>query len=218
MGREKAFLTVGRRELFQRSLDATGEFTDTVVVGGDPAALGRALARYGFEEREGAFLRGDRRVRLVPDEAPRRGPLAGLAAGLGAAAEPLCWVLAIDLPFAVPAIGSILIGELAAAGGGSAEAPDGGAPAGTPAAVVPEIEGRLQPLCAAYEAEAGRLAAEALRRADADASVHGLIARLRVTRLSARRFEDLGDPRIRFLNVNDPEVLARARRIAAAGT
>ncbi|MHB8631412.1 MAG: molybdenum cofactor guanylyltransferase, partial [Candidatus Limnocylindria bacterium] len=95
-------------------------------------------------------------ARVVPDVHPGAGPLAGIEAGLGAAAYPTAFVVGCDMPYVTPALARLLID----------------ATAGYDAAV-PRVGGRPEPVCAAYRASArsvlsgfleagGRRAAEAL--------------------------------------------------------
>lgn len=103
---------------------------------------------------------------VVLDRAPGLGPLAGLEAALRAA--PTAWVLAVacDMPHLDPA----LLRRIA-------EAALGAAP--PCAAVVPRVDGRAQPLHAAYHRRAlprvtAALEARALRLVDLAASLDAL--------------------------------------------
>jgi len=86
---------------------------------------------------------------VVLDNEPSRGPLSGLAAALGGLQTSHLVVLAVDLPRMTL---QHLRELLARAGSGSG--------------VVPERDGRLEPLCAIYPAEAAAIAAEALSSGD----------------------------------------------------
>jgi molybdopterin-guanine dinucleotide biosynthesis protein A len=88
----------------------------------------------------------DRGAAVEPDRQPA-GPLAGLEAALSVAGERPALLLAVDLPWVEPA----LLSKIAALLAGHD-------------AVVPVVQGRAQPLCAAYapsclEPVRGRLAA-----------------------------------------------------------
>lgn len=80
--------------------------------------------------------------RQVPDVLPDAGPLAGIVAGLDAASHDLVAVAAVDLPFASSAVFRLLLDSR-----------------GAERAVVPRVDGRLQPLHAVY----ARSAADPLR-------------------------------------------------------
>lgn len=115
MGRDKALLAVEGKRLVDRSVRVLQQVCDDVVV-----ASGRRTIR-GLS------------VPQVPDQRGGAGPLSGLAAGLLAAEQELAGVLAVDLPFAEPA----LLVALAAQWEGEA-------------ALVPSAGGRAQPLHAVW--------------------------------------------------------------------
>jgi molybdopterin-guanine dinucleotide biosynthesis protein A len=84
-GTDKAFLTVGGRTVFERSLETlAGCFSQIVVVSNDPQ-------KYNCFD-----------VEVVEDEFPRQGPLAGIHAGLGCVRHPYAFVVACDMPFLQP--------------------------------------------------------------------------------------------------------------------
>ena len=72
-------------------------------------------------------------ARAVPDRRRDAGPLAGIEAGLLAAGGPYAFVVACDVPRASAHLADLLIARC-----------------GRHDAVVPRIEGRAQPTCAAY--------------------------------------------------------------------
>ena len=120
VGQAKAFLEVAGREILEHELEATSDFDDTVVATNDPRPCTMAILRYGWvpagedhgEEAPIAFRSGTRTLRIVTDPVPDLGPVAGLAVGLGAARENLCWVLSCDLPFVTGGLGRLLLSEL----------------------------------------------------------------------------------------------------------
>lgn len=90
--------------------------------------------------------------RFAVDQVPDRGPVAGLRTGLRVAAGERAIAVACD----VPALPTPLVGYLCS----RARATDA-------AAVVPEADGRRQPLCAAYDVDAAREATtRAIARGD----------------------------------------------------
>ncbi len=131
-------------------------------------------------------------LRTVTDRRPGRGPLAGLEAGLEAAAESLCFVAACDLAYLDPALVTGLLlalsGDVTAAGAkGAGNGP--GEPGDAPRAIVPVRGGREQPLCAAYERRAAATATACL---DAGASrVDAFLDRLSLRRLPESELEAL---------------------------
>jgi len=171
MGRDKASLRVGDSTLLAYLVHRLGSAVDEVLVAGGPRP-----------EVPG--------VRWVPDSLPGAGPLAGMAAGLRAAAAPAAWVLACDLPDAEPALGLLLFKAL-----------DGYD------AAVPQPRGRVEGTCAVYRTDlAPRL--EALLE-EGGRSVLALLERSRVRYLEADEVRK-ADPDLRsFRNLNTPGEYAR---------
>ena len=133
------------------------------------------------------------------DVFPGAGPMAGLHAGLIAAPDDCNLVVACDMPFAVPSLGRYLLSLL--------DDHD---------AVVPVVDGRPEPLYAAYrktclpEVERSLKAGE-LRMKD----LLGRLNTLYVGDEDLRRY----DPDLRsFLNINTPEDYDRALELAREAT
>lgn len=82
MGRNKAFLEFGGKPLVERSLAVLSSVFEEVLISSNEPALYQA---YG--------------VRVVQDQVSGKGPLAGLAAGLGAARFDAAFFTACDMPF-----------------------------------------------------------------------------------------------------------------------
>lgn len=221
MGRPKAFLDVGGREMLDRVLEVGRSACAEVVLvaGEDPAPVTDALLRYGWEEDgsgggpagPGArFRSGDVALRLVRDRRPGLGPVAGLAAGLAAARGPSCFAAACDLPLLAPPLVDDLLSRLDALRTGRHAARDPGL------AVVPLARGRRQPLAAAYTSAAA-IAARRCMEAGA-LSMDDFLARLDEVREVAAGDLDASlpgaghDPERLLLNVNRPEELRAARR------
>lgn len=243
MGRDKAFVTVGGRPMLERLLEVgRSACSGCVLVADDPPRYAGALVRWGWEDAaprasgrpprgpagggdrpdagedppaEHRFLRAGTPLRLTTDRRPGLGPVAGLEAGLGAAAGPLCFVAACDLPFLDAPVVRALLGELDDFVG------DGASPGRGPgSAVVPVAGGAPQPLAAAYSSTAAGAAARCLdegaRRMD------DLLRRLEVRTVAAEELGEGADARPAaaserpFTNVNRTEDLAAARREAAS--
>ncbi|PTX59326.1 molybdenum cofactor guanylyltransferase [Melghirimyces profundicolus] len=119
MGRDKALLTVAGETMIRRLLKQFGdrEAWTPLISSNRPA------------------LHGEAGVPVVTDRYWRRGPLAGIHAGLLRSPHALNLVIACDLPYACPEVGGRLL-KLAAEGGSGA--------------VVPVVHGRMQPLFAVY--------------------------------------------------------------------
>jgi molybdopterin-guanine dinucleotide biosynthesis protein A len=123
MGRPKAWLPVDGETLLGRTLRIAGDVCDRAIV---VAAPGQELPALSAS------------VAIVRDAETFRGPLAGFATGLAAIADDFANValLSCDMPFVSGPFLQFLESQLT-------EPFD---------AVVPEIDGRRQPLCAVYRA------------------------------------------------------------------
>ena len=174
LGREKPWVRIGDRTVFARQLHAARPFADVIVSVRDPRPFADALVDAGWLRRgENAFGLEHRRLRLAPDPAPDLGPVAGLAAGLAIAAGDGVAVFSGDLPFLTAGWIEALLSELEVD-------PDCDA-------VIPVVQGRDQPLCAAYRSRVAGVAEASLAGALAPRgpSVLGLIDRLNVRRVTS---------------------------------
>ena len=137
-------------------------------------------------------------VRVVPDPEPHAGVLPALLAALSEAAQPLCVLVACDMPFLNTGLLQWLL-DLA-------EECD---------VVIPDVAGQLQPMHAVYRREPCRDAiAAALARGDR--RMISFLDALRVRRVEEAEARAL-DPELRsFFNINTPDDLAQARRLAVA--
>jgi len=157
---------------------------------------------------EALYRRGEARLRVVPDRRPGAGPLAGLEAGLAAAGRDPVFVAACDLPFLEPAPVRALLELL-----------DGGE-GGTPAAAVPEVEGRLHPLCAACTRSVGAVAAACL--AEGERRVRALLERIAVVRVPGAELEracgaPAGSAARWTTNLNRPDQLESLEALGTLG-
>jgi molybdenum cofactor guanylyltransferase len=155
-GRDKRAEPLAGRPLLQHALDAVATVTDEVLVA---VAADRPLPDV-VDLPPGA--------RVVTDAAGHAGPLAGLVAGLEAAAHELVVVLGGDHAWADPATLRALRDALAA----DADAD----------AAVLEVDGRRQPLAAAYRRRVAEVARA--RLAAGDARAVALLDALRTTVLT----------------------------------
>lgn len=132
MGRDKASLPFGGETLLQRVVRVVGTVVDDVVVAARP---GQDVSRL------------PEAVRVVYDDVPGLGPLAGIAGGLAATAADAVYATGCDVPFLSAAVVTRLFDAL-----------------GDAAIVVVEQEGFLHPLAAVYRTSvlpvARRLVAE----------------------------------------------------------
>lgn len=127
----------------------------------------------------------------VREQPPGGGPVAALAAGLGAVGTTTCVVVAGDMPFAGPAARDLA--------GALADEDD------LEAVVGADGEGRAQPLLAAYRTGALRAA---LPDDPAGARLMTVLGRVRSTTLAL--------PHPTTLDVDTPEALEEARHIVGA--
>lgn len=176
MGTDKAFLTVDGQTLLERALRAMRSVCPVTVIVGAPNKF----------EHLGA---------VISDRYSGCGPLAGIHAALSHSSTELNLVMAVDLPFVVPALLRFLLTR---------------AESSSAIVTVPRIAAGLQPLCAVYRREFAELAEHALQAGKykidalfADTSV----CFIESPELLASRFSDR-----MFANVNTPEDLEHARR------
>lgn len=167
MGRDKAFLEIGGRTLLGRQID-------TLVAAGaeDILISGRTDVDYsacGY--------------RVLTDEFPHAGPLAGIHAALKNSKRPLTLVLAVDLP----EMNAMFLRSLLMAA--------------TDRGVIPRVDGQVEPLAAVYPHAALALARQMILqnnfavRSFTDACVQaGLATYEEVSADFARLFKNLNSP------------------------
>jgi molybdenum cofactor guanylyltransferase len=137
-------------------------------------------------------------VRVVFDPEPHAGVLPALAAGLAAAAGDVCLTVACDMPFVS---GDLLRRQVELLGDADV--------------VIPRTQDYLEPMHAVY------------RRAPVVAAIQAALARgerRMISYLSDVRVRELAEPEWRaldpagraFFNVNTPEDLAEAQRLASS--
>jgi len=186
LGRPKAFVRVGGVPLLQRAVSAASAVAGEVVVV-SRGALARRIER--------ALPEG---LRVVRDGSRVRAPVVGLLAGAAVLRAAYVAVLACDLPFVRRPLLARLFREAR----------------GRDAAVPRWPDGRLEPLVAVYR-RAALLRAARSALASGERSSLEMLARLREVRFIPVASLRSCDPDLRsFVNVNSPEDLARARRLA----
>lgn len=175
MGSPKAWLEFAGRPLLAHLVERMSAlFADAVVV----AAPGQELPPTS--------------ARVVRDERPGEGPVAGLVVGLREVSTPLAFVASCDVPFLDPAIARLLVET-----------------ARTCDAAVPEWEGRLQPLQAVYRTSVQPLLVQQLeegRRRPVD-----LFDRVRTVIIPETTLRAIDPEGRSFLNMNTPEDYERAK-------
>lgn len=128
-------------------------------------------------------------VRRVPDREPGLGPLGGLVTGLERARHDWCLVLACDLPMMRTPVLELLVGHREGV-----------------EAVVPEVDGRLQPLAACYARSCGPALDACLR--EGRLSLQRALAELRVKIVPEDEVRAVDPDLVSFRNVNTPADLA----------
>jgi molybdenum cofactor guanylyltransferase len=116
MGVDKALLGIEGRPLALRAADEVARVCGSVALAGD------------------AEKYRDLGLRVVPDEFPGAGPLAGVEAALRASSAPWNLIVACDMPALDPSIFEALFAAAGEADGALPQYPDG----------------RVEPLCAVY--------------------------------------------------------------------
>jgi len=175
MGRPKALLPFAAETLIERVVRRLEPIAAEVVVVSGPHLVLPAL----------------RNARIVEDETPLQGPIAGILYGLRAARTDLSFVCGCDHPFLEPAVVRLLIERSAAARG-----------------AVAVFEGIPQPLVGVYRQSVAAIAASMLaageRRAAALVRQAGLVEVLQEDLL---RIDPAG---LGFLDVDTPQAYKRA--------
>lgn len=176
-------------------------------VGGKPI-IARVLHALGPLARERVLLTNDATlhtledVRLVYDALPHAGVLPALASGLAEASGDVCLAVACDMPFVSRRLFEQLL-DLQSSTGADV--------------VIPRMLGLLEPMHAVYRTRTVRHAIEkALERGERRMVSYFQDVQVRqVDELEWRS----SDPRgLAFFNVNTPEDLAEARRVAESET
>jgi molybdopterin-guanine dinucleotide biosynthesis protein A len=125
-------------------------------------------------------------TRVVGDLYPDTGPLGGIITGLTYAADEFNLVVACDMPFLQPALLKRLI-----------EAVEGYD------AAVPEINGRLEPLCAAYNKRATEKLWVMLE--SGELAVHKAVCTLNIVRIGEEELRCFDPELVSFSNWNTPD-------------
>jgi molybdenum cofactor guanylyltransferase len=129
MKRDKALLEISGKTLLERAASLCEPLVSRVSLVGDP----QRYSRFGHP--------------ALADRWPGAGPLGAIATALGVAKQPLCLVLACDMPFVTSPWLEWLLNRA------SKSSSD---------AVVPETIRGLEPLCAIYRASCAPVLAAAL--------------------------------------------------------
>jgi molybdopterin-guanine dinucleotide biosynthesis protein A len=186
MGRPKATLPFGAVSMLERMVaELPHGFTELIIV-----AAPATDETFSVEDLISSYP-----VRVVRDEHRWGGPAAALARGLAAARNDIVFACSSDLPLLTVEVACAVCAMV-----------------GDHDAAVPEIGGRLQPLCAAYHRRCATLIAAG--EAAGERRLIELVARLDLRRISEEEMRTI-DPELRCcLNVNTPADYERALAIA----
>jgi molybdopterin-guanine dinucleotide biosynthesis protein A len=187
MGRAKAILPFGGATILQRMLTELRRQFDQLIVVAAPADAEPFAIESIISAVSGAIL--------LRDDYPFNGPVGALLRAMDAATHDVVFAASCDLP--------LLRAELARFLCHLIDGYD---------AAIPDVGGRLQPLCAAYR----RSSREALTAiaASGETRLTSIVSSLNA-RIVGEAALGAIDPELRsFLNLNTPEDYARALRIA----
>ena len=186
MGSDKAALTFEGQTLLERAVGIVSKVTGNVIV------VARA------DQSSGSTFAG-LPARIVHDSIDYLGPLAGLAAGLGASTTDLNLVVACDMPLIKPEVLQRLLDLRENAD-----------------ICVAVVEGQPSPLCAAYRASVGGVATAMLNAGER--RVMALLDRVLTKRVDAAAFRDI-DPNLdSFISCDTPEEFSAALKCRPSGT
>lgn len=175
MKRDKAFLMIDDQLFIDNTVaKAEKHFREVIVVTNRPEA-------YSYLD-----------IVVTTDLIPKRGPLAGIHAGLTIATYPYSFVVACDMPFISMDLGVLMAQATAGYD-----------------AIVPVMDGGLQPLHAIYSKTCIPVIEDNLskniRRTTA------LYEKLKIKQISEKQLEQWGISPWVFFNVNTPEELEIAK-------
>lgn len=180
-GMMKALLSLEGSLFIERQLAELRKLcSDIVIVANDRAAFAPWQSRH---------------VKVIPDLQPGSGPLAGLQAAMTSARTESLWVVACDMPFASAAAASAMAELLAEEGMD---------------AVMPMLDGKVQPLHAMYRRRC-LAAVDELLRAE-QYRVMALLHKLNYTAAEERFFLERGISTQFAVNVNELEHYNKLRQ------
>lgn len=178
MGQDKASLPFGDETLLARAVRIVQAVADAVIIVGQAQQFGGGNP-FGLP------------VRIVHDPEAHLGPLAGIAAGLGASGTELNLIVACDMPLVNPAVLRRLLDLREEAD-----------------ICLAVIDGHASPLCAVYRRAVANTAQAMLDAGER--RVMTLLDRVQTKRVDAAVFRDI-DPNLdTFVSCNTPDELQRA--------
>ena len=127
-----------------------------------------------------------RGLRVVIDQVPNAGPLAGVEALLTAARHPQVAIVGADMPFVAPRLLAYLLERTVASGN----------------ATVPIVNGRPEPLLAAYPSSSAAIAGAML--ASGERRMHAFVERIGYTAVAPADWRQFDPSGRSFVNLNEP--------------
>ncbi len=172
-GKNKALEQFRGKRFIELAVESLRPFCDSVMV------IVNDLQPYSFLG-----------VRLAMDIIPHQGPLGGIYTAL--LFSPVEWVMvkATDMPFLVPGLASLLIGEK--------EGFD---------AVVPKLNGYYEPLLAIYNRRCLPAISRQLEQSDNRQTI-GFFRKIRLKCIAEEEWRSVDPDALSFRNVNTPSDLA----------
>ncbi len=131
---------------------------------------------------------------VVEDLIKESGPLGGIFTGLCFSESKRNFVVACDMPFIKPALIRLLLQE-----------------SGSWDAIVPEVNGEVEPLFAVYSKNCIRVMFEHLQRQNL--KIRQVMGKLRVKKVGATEIDRFDPEHLSFFNINTPEDLKRAESL-----
>jgi molybdopterin-guanine dinucleotide biosynthesis protein A len=179
MGRAKAALRFGKRTLLQRLIaELRNDFDDLLIV-----AAPKQTETFSVED---LIRTASAQVRLFRDRTGYRGAAPALACGLAAASNELVFACSCDLPLLRAEVAVVLCTMLNGY-----------------EAVIPQIHGKPQPLCAVYRREVAEVIE--MQLASGERRLTRITQELRAHRPGEAELRRI-DPELHsFLNVNSPQ-------------
>ena len=186
LGRNKALEPFQGEPLIRRVVHRMGQTASNIIV-------------VANDDERAAELNLPDHVTPVIDEYPGKGSLGGIYTGLKAAPTEWAVFCACDMPFPSPRLYRALLSNRAAND-----------------AVVPVVDGRPEPIHAAYsraclEPIREKLAADRLK-------ISGFFDDVRVCYFTEDRVREIDPDLLSFFNINTQKDLEKANRIAIIGT
>lgn len=193
MGMPKAFLRLQGRSALDLIMERLRPVCDEFLISASSDIIHTFVKGFsaGGERQQSSQdlmnMIADRKAGFYPDSAPKKGPLNGLAT-LIHSTHPWAFVTSCDAPLVSPALVRGMLPYTEAAD-----------------IVVPEHEGRLQPLQALYRREVGEAALHRLRRNRLKLMDLLKDGTFRVHTIPEAEWIGWGVPRSSFMNLNTPE-------------